>query len=291
MSQGDQVIYVDSGGQQRRYVLHVPPTLDTTAPVPLLLMLDGRGGTPWTAIKITNWSAKAAAENFIVAYPEALKLDPHGPQHFLTNPQMWNAGTGGSDAERTGPDDVQFLRDVIADLCAKQPVDPRRIYMTGFSNGASMTFRFALAAPELLAGIACLSGHFRSHGIPLARPIPLIYFFGEHDTLSPFHGGEVDMPWGGREVRPAAQASVDAWVRLLDLPAEPSRTETENGVTRHTYGPRTDGAEVRFVAIDDLGHVWPGGHRLLPEKIAGAESRKVIANDEIWSFFMAQTKR
>lgn len=290
MSAGDQVIYVESGGTSRRYVLHVPPAYDAARATPLLLMLDGRGGTPWTAMKITKWSEKADRDNFIIAYPEAMKLDPHGAQHFLTNPQMWNAGHGGSDVERIGPDDVLFLRDAIADIRARFNVDADRIFMTGFSNGASMTFRFALEAPEIVAAIACLSGHYRLGDATIREPVPLIYFFGEQDPLSHFHGGEVELPWGKREVRPSAQHSVDAWVKVLGLLPEP-RIEAQDGITRKIYGPRADGAEVHFYSIDDLGHVWPGGHRLLPEKIAGAESHKLIANDVIWEFFASRPKR
>ena len=290
MSQGSQVIYVGSSGIQRRYVLHVPPSYDGSHAMPLLLMLDGRGGTPWTAIKITGWNKKADTENFLVAYPEAMKLDPHGPQHFLTNPQMWNAGNGGSDVERDGPDDVQFMRAAIADVCGKMNVDRDRIFMAGFSNGASMTFRFALEAPELVAAIACLSGHYRLGPAQLRESVPLIYFFGERDPLSPIGGGEIHLPWNKIETRPSAQFSVNAWAGLLGLNLEP-RVESDNGITKKTYGPRDDGAEVQFYTIDDLGHVWPGGHRLLPEKIAGNESHKLIANDVIWDFFSARPKR
>lgn len=219
-----------------------------------------------------------------------MKLDPHGPQHFLTNPQMWNAGQGGSDVERGGPDDVQFLRDAIADICAKFNIDRARIFMAGFSNGASMTFRFALDAPEAVAAIACLSGHYRLGEARIREAIPLIYFFGERDPLSLFDGGLVELPLGKREVRPSAISSVESWLRVLGLPPVP-RVDSIGGVTKRSYGPREDGAEVHFYSIDDLGHVWPGGHRLLPEKIAGAESHKVIANDIIWDFFSARPKR
>lgn len=289
MSQGDQVIYVESGGIRRRYVLHVPASYDAARAWPLLLMLDGRGGTPWTAIKITGWNAKADAAGFLVAYPEAMKLDPHGPQHFLTNPQMWNAGSGGSDVERAGPDDVRFLRDAIADVCGQFNVDRDRIFMAGFSNGASMTFRFALEAAELIAAIACLSGHFRLAPARIREPVPLIYFFGERDPLSPFDGGPVELPWGQRENRPPAQFTVDAWRSVLGLSPEP-RVESGGGVTKRTYGPLRDGAEVQFYSVEDLGHVWPGGHRLLPERIAGPESHKLIANDLIWDFFSGRPK-
>jgi poly(3-hydroxybutyrate) depolymerase len=68
----DEVVYLGLGGLRRRYVLHRPTHLAGTAPA--VVMLDGRGGTPWTAMKSTGWSPKADAEGFLAVYPEALQL-------------------------------------------------------------------------------------------------------------------------------------------------------------------------------------------------------------------------
>ena len=149
-----------------------------------------------------------------------------------------------------------------------------------------MTFRFALEAPELLAAIACLSGHFRFPNATFRRRVPLVYFFGELDPLSPFHGGEVELPWGKREARPSAQSSADAWVKLMELPPEPLQTTEENGVTKKMYGDA-----FHFYSVSDLGHVWPGGHRLLPAAIAGPESLRLIANNVIWDFFSVRPRK
>lgn len=285
MSERDEVIYIELDGARRRYVAHTPPGFAADRPRPAVVMLDGRGGTPWTAMKSTGWSAHADAHDFIVLYPEATRLDPHGPLHFLDNPQMWNAGSGGSDTQRTGPDDVAFLRAVLADARARLHLDPRRVFMTGFSNGAAMTFRFAVEEPDLVAAIAPVAGHWRASVASLRRPVPALLFYGRLDPLSPYDGGRVDLPWGVSERRPAARASAVAWSNLLGLGTEPTTLESRDGVTTETFGPDVSGHEVIFCTVDDLGHVWPGGHRLLPEKLAGSESTRVRATPMIWEFF------
>lgn len=283
MSAGDQVIYLDTSEGRRRYVLHQPVAV-TSRGVPVVIMLDGRGGTPWTAMKSTGWSALADAEGFWAAYPEALRLDPNGPLHFLTNPQMWNAGRGSSDVERPEVDDAGFLNQVIEDLVARG-ADPARIYMCGFSNGASMTFRFAAEHPARLAAIGTVAGHFRWGGETApALPVPLAHFFGELDPLSPFNGGLVDLPWGKTEWRPPARQSADAWARRNGWSASPC-VERFDGVTRERWGEPGDPAEVVFTAIADLGHVWPGGHRLLPESLVGPASDRLNATRNLWDFF------
>lgn len=287
MSEGRQeVIYLDVAGVRRRYVLYCPHRVALSGErVPLLVMLDGRGGTAWTAMRTTRWNDKADQEGFVVAYPEATRLDPDGPQHFLTNPQMWNAGAGGSDAERTDVDDLGFLRMMMDDVREHVRVRPDACFMTGFSNGAAMTYRYALAYPETLAAIAPVSGHFRSHGIPMRKPVPMIAMFGRLDPLSPYAGGEVALPWGKTERRPAAIESIHAWAKLCGHDPAVGQLLVEPGMSRLRFGQPGTRDEIEFITVDDLGHVWPGGHRLIPESLVGGTSNRVMANDEIYAFF------
>ena len=290
MSGQQEVRYLESAGVRRRYVLYRPEAVQSSsAPVPALVMLDGRGGTPWTAMRTALWNNTADREGFAVIYPEALRLDPEGPQHFLTNPQMWCAGKGGSDVERSEVDDVGFLVQTIHDAVAYANLDGRSIFMAGFSNGAAMTYRFALEQPRMLAGIASVSGHLRAPpDAVLSEPVPLISFFGEQDPLSPADGGEVDLPWGRREYRPPAFESVRRWAVLCGHRAEDLVATRVPGVVRWSCGRPGQRDEIKFVTVSDLGHVWPGGHRILPESLVGHGSDRVKANEEIWDFFAAR---
>lgn len=284
MSAQDEVIYLERDGLKRRYVLHRPPACAPDRPHPVVVMLDGRGGTPWTGMKSTGWNAQADAHGFLVAYPEATRMDPSGPLHFLDNPQMWNAGIGSSDAERPPVDDVGFLRAVLDDLLARGAAKPGHIAMCGFSNGASMTFRFAVEAGERLAAIGTVAGHFRS-GHQSGAALPLAHFFGKLDPLSPYDGGMVELPWGRTEWRPPARDSAQAWASRLGWREDEARIESRDGVTIERWGTPGDAREVMFTTIHDLGHVWPGGHRLLPEALVGKTSDRLSATAELWSFF------
>ena len=54
-------------------------------------------------------------------------------------------------------------------------------------------------------------------------------------------------------------------------------------VTRKTYGPGRDAAEVVLVLIEGAGHTWPGREPLV--KFLGKATRNVSANDLMWEFF------
>lgn len=279
----DEVIYLSVAGAERRYVLHRPASLPADSIAPAVVMLDGRGGTPWTAMKSSGWSALADREGVLVAYPEATRLDPAGPLHFLTNPQMWNAGWGGSDVERPAVDDVGFLARVFEDLVARG-ADPARIYLCGFSNGASMTFRFASECPERVAAIGTVAGHFRGPVEGAALPVPLMHIFGTVDPLNPFEGGLVELPWGRTEWRPPARRSAEIWARRNGWDGSP-KIDSSEGRWIQRWGEPGDPREVVFVAVEGLGHVWPGGRRLLPEPLVGRSCDRFRATEALWEFF------
>ena len=70
------------------------------------------------------------------------------PARFLTNPRLWNDGSGRGAIGVDNVDDLGFISAMIDFLEAHYAADPARIYCTGFSNGASMTFSVGLNLVE-----------------------------------------------------------------------------------------------------------------------------------------------
>ncbi|HBC56330.1 MAG TPA: hypothetical protein DCZ03_04120, partial [Gammaproteobacteria bacterium] len=77
------------------------------------------------------------------------------------NPQTWNDGSSRSNigAANRGASDMLFVDAMIETLQEQFSVDPRRIYATGFSNGASMSFRLARERSKRIAAIAPVAGN------------------------------------------------------------------------------------------------------------------------------------
>ncbi|HET6573558.1 MAG TPA: PHB depolymerase family esterase, partial [Fimbriiglobus sp.] len=198
-----EFVAVTVAGVGRRYLL-----AGTSSAVgqPVVIVLHGTGGTAAWADDETGWSAVAAREGFALAIPEGLPPDPHKPPKFLTNPQRWTEGT----------EDVEFLSTVIADVLRRASGDPRRVYLTGFSNGAAMAFRFAAERAELLAAVAPVAGYCEVPDPKPSRPVPTLTVIGTADPLVPLRGGPVRLPWGGRLVdRPPVAESLERWAKAL----------------------------------------------------------------------------
>jgi polyhydroxybutyrate depolymerase len=277
MSEGNHVLYLEHDGLRRRYVLHRPPGVPPSSGWPVVMMLDGRGGTPWTAIKSTGWTGQADARGFLAVFPEAIRVNPNGPQHFLDNPQLWRM-------DRAPLDDLGFLAAVLDDLPRHAPVDARRIYVTGFSNGAAMCLRFAAAFPERIAAIGPVAGYGPREETPLARPVPACFLYGGRDPLGPPEGGALRMPWGETIPRPPVREVVQRWARRCGAPAQPTRTQEVAGWRTEHHGE-----DLVLHIVEELGHVWPGGHRLLPESLVGPGSDRLSATEVLWEFFNEHT--
>jgi polyhydroxybutyrate depolymerase len=261
-------VSVTVAGVERRYLLAGAGPLR-----PIVVFLHGAGGTAAWADDETGWSAVAAREGFALAIPDGRPPDPTRPPKFLTNPQRWTEG----------PEDVAFLGAVIADVVRRTGGDPRRVYLSGFSNGAAMAFRFAAERAELLAAVAPVAGYCRIPNPQPVRPVPTFSVTGTEDPLVPLRGGQVRLPWGGRLVRrPPVAETLETWAKALGCSTVPKVVSDSDGVREEVYpGP----VEFRAVYVEGLGHHWPGGKGLLNPRIGGQPSDRLNANELIWKFF------
>lgn len=275
-------------GREREYLLHVPPAHDSSTPAPLVLSLHGAGGTHTLSRDSTAWSAKADAEGFLVAYPEAVRTHADKPVSFINNPTFWNVGQGGL-AEKLGVSDVDFLATLIQTIGREHAIDTRRVYVSGFSNGAAMAMRFAIERSDLVAAACAVAGHLWIREQQPQHPVSLIYIAGDSDPLSPWDGGTFTTPWGRPFTSPPVRETIDRWASWIestirfDMPRD-------DGVTFTRYGPDARAREVQIYKIAGCGHVWPGGPPVLAERITGPSTDKLAATDVVWDFFRKHPK-
>jgi polyhydroxybutyrate depolymerase len=285
LESGDYNLSIDAGPMKRRYFLHVPKLEDQN--LPLVMMLHGAGGTAaWTADHY-GWRELADARRFFVAFPQGLPLHPTLPPDFRQNPSIWDDGSGWMH-QPDRPNDVTYLSAVLDDIASRCRVDRNRIYATGFSNGASMTFRMGIELADRLAAIAPMSGHCRHKTVVLKRPVPTLYIVGTADPFNPINGGLGANPWGAPTPRPAYAESVSAWRKMIGAGDSPASTQSADGITTTTY-LGVGGCPLIYMTIDGQGHEWPGHKRALPRAVTGHNVRTPDATALIWDFFKGQS--
>jgi polyhydroxybutyrate depolymerase len=273
---GDYRRTVEVGGMKRTYNVHVPPKYDAKRPTPVVLALHGAAMNGAMMRFFCGLDRKADAEGFVVVYPDGTGSG----KTFLT----WNSGglllRGGKQ-----PDDVAFIAALLDDLATVVNVDPKRVYATGMSNGAMMSYRLAAELSDRIAAIAPVAGTMAVPRAEGKRPVPVIHFHGTKDGLVPYEGFARKMPLVTIK---SVEDSVACWVRANGCREAPETTEVTDGkkdglrVTRKVHGGGRGGSEVVLYTIDGGGHTWPG--RPFGEFL-GKTSREIHANDLIWEFF------
>ena len=189
----------------------------------------------------------AEARHFLVAYP-----DGTGGRFGLNTD--WNAGECCGNAQRDGVDDVGFLRALIADVSARWPVDRRRVYVAGFSDGARMAYRAACEMAGEVAAVAAVSGSLVAAHCAPRWPIPVIAFHGTSDEEVPF----ADTAYT------AAREPVHGASGLPPTTQFWMATNHCRGIVVHHVAPRvveTEGTgcvtDVVLYAIEGGPHGWP----------------------------------
>jgi polyhydroxybutyrate depolymerase len=286
LAPGDHTRSLDVDKRTRTYLVHVPKSYDGTKAYPVVLALHGGGSNAEQMVHFCGLNDKADKASFIVVYPNGTGR--------LEKALTWNGGNCCGYAMFNKVDDVAFVRALLDHLAIVVKVDPKRIYATGMSNGAIMAYRLASELSDRIAAIAPVAGPMGIETCKPKRPVPVIHFHGTADEFAPFQGGKGEKSLSGTDFY-SVDHSIRAWVKADGCPEQPvtvklpDHAKDGTTVTRKTYGPGKDGAEVVQGVIEGGGHTWPGQRPRL--KLLGKPTKNVSANDLMWEFFQKHPMR
>jgi polyhydroxybutyrate depolymerase len=243
---------VEVHGAVRNYILHIPPVPDGKG-LPLMIVLHGGLGNAGYMERTTGMNRIADAGGFMVAYPEGTG----GRLKSMQNRRTWNAGLCCGQAVKQNADDVSFIAAMIDQIRAKYPIDTRRVYVAGHSNGAMLAYRLACEIPDKIAAVIAVSGTLSVDTCDRAKDVPLLHIHGEQDQNVPFEGGR-----GKDSLADVAHRSVPDSLRSIMRSRQCSVSEEKmlnSGIQATSYACKK-GAPVLLYVIKGGGHAWPGGN-------------------------------
>jgi len=275
---------IDVHGQARTYALYVPAITSESKPAALVIALHGGLGQGHSMEALSGFSRLADREGFLVAYPDGLR-------------RRWRDGrTMPKGMVADDADDVGFISALIDDASKLHPVDPKRIFATGISNGAMFSHYLALKLGERIAAIAPVAGGIATEvasNFHPASPVSVLIINGREDPLVPYEGGAVAKTHGSIV---STERALHLWLSADDLHGEPhlrnvaAKKTGDCGEQWQTWSGGRHGSAVTLVALAGGGHTWPGGRQYLPKAIVGAVCPELDASRTIWDFFRQHPK-
>ncbi|MGY1845398.1 alpha/beta hydrolase [Modestobacter sp. SYSU DS0875] len=190
----------------RDALLHVPPELDPQRPAPLVISLHGAGGDAAAGIGLLQGLAD---ERGLVLLAPA------------SRGSTWDAVRGGWG------DDVELVDRALDAVFAQLAIDPARVAVAGFSDGATYALGLGLANGELFGHVLAFSPGFVPSGPRSGQPA----VFVSHGTAD--------------EVLPIDRTSRDL---VPDL-----RDDGYDVTYREFDGPHTVPPDIAAEAVDWLG--------------------------------------
>ncbi len=297
----------------RDYDVLLPDAHRCDVPIGLVVILHGGGGNRTNMRKLTCPDGdvtssgclfrRALAAGFAVAFADGTAAAMGAWRGGL---RTWNAG-GGRDgaicvsgrACRQGVDDVAYFRALLAEVETRIDLDPRRVFVTGFSNGAAMAQRLGCEASDRVAAIAPVSGEnqFALTGCTPSAPVSVLDIHGTLDKCWPYAGGPGGCIESGRYV--SVEATLAGWAARNGCAAVPVRTPLAvtavapdgTSIIQHSYSGCAAGGDLVHLEITGHGHYWPDGWSYARKSLLGGTmSRQLDANETIIAFFATHAR-
>ncbi|MFM9448736.1 ricin-type beta-trefoil lectin domain protein [Streptomyces acidiscabies] len=246
---------IQSGGQNRGYILRVPAGYDSNHPYRLVFGFHWRGGTmndvDSGGTDGYNWSYYGLRRLADSANNGTIFVAPQGNGNGWANP---------------GGQDVAFVDAMVSQIESGLCVDFSQLFSAGFSYGGAMSYALACSRATVFRAVAVYSGANLSGCNGGNQPIAYMGLHGLRDNVLPIQSG--------RDLR-------DTFVRANGCtqqnPPEPANGSLTHTIT--TYSGCRSGYPVTWAAFDGAGHD--------PAPIDGSTSGgwRTWTSAAVWQFF------
>jgi polyhydroxybutyrate depolymerase len=277
---------IDIGGVTRTFTAQLPDR----KPAPLVIVLHGNTQTGADMASRTSWPAVAKREQFGVVFPDGLNR-----AWADLRPNTRRAGRAPPEAT----DDVGLIVALIEKFVADGSADPKRIYVTGLSNGGAMTMTMICARADLFAAAASVIINLTDESANAchpSRPVPMLLMNGTADPLIPYQGGRgtsrfaVPGFW-------STQMTLDFWRRANGCDTQDTATADLDDRDRADESTVTliasrcpPGRDVVLYRVNNGGHRMPGSFPdarfpRIVTLLLGPQNRDIDGAETIWEFF------
>jgi len=224
----------------REYHVKEPDGWDGVTPLPVLLHFHGWARTGKLPVNHGRISGATRRRGVLLLAPTGLG-------------KTWQF-------RREGSPDVDFANAVLADAATRYPIDPDQIYISGYSYGGLMAWRYACESGDSVRAVLSVSAALFSRGDCPAAPDAFRVVYGLKDNVLRFpFGPEGEDTW-----------PVVFWRDHYGC-GEPDPVEPYNVTDRRTFTRHSWSCGENKVVLD----IHPGGH-LIPRGWIGRQLDELL---------------
>ncbi len=224
--------------------LHVPTSYVAGTPVPLVIALHGYSVNGDFMEGYTGFGSLYESEGFpLIA---AVRHRRRGRRHLLERHRCVLRSVRHRHRRRGLPEGI--LDDIEADY----DVDPARVFLIGFSNGAFMSYRLACHHADRFAALVSMSGatYDTAGDCTPSEPVSVLQLHGDMDPTILYPGGSINVD-GTPVPYPSAQGTFDRWTASNACGSEPA-DGTPRDLVVSQAGDRGPAAAARPTARSSL---------------------------------------
>lgn len=242
-------------GHPRNWLVHLPSHYKRGQPLPLVIMYHDKGMAPAGLERTTDLDSLADRMHFIAVYPAAL---------------------GGTWAVQGygAVDDLSFTAGLLDQMELKFSVDPQRVVLAGFAQGAQMVNLLGCRLADRVSGIVVVAGTLSpdlAKDCHPSRPLTVVEFHASADRWVPFVGGSG--PKGGGNGM-GVEANVAGWATRDGCKATPAKTQLPGtdkfpSAQIEDFAGCPNGTQVRLYEIMGNWHLWFRGDPVDADVVIG----------------------
>ena len=184
-----------------------------------VLFLHGLGASGSGLTRALGVPALAEKRRFVWAAPD-------GPKN-QKGQRFWNASRACCDFDGSALDHEAELGALLATARSNPSVDPKRVYVVGYSNGGFMAHQLACKKAGI-AGIASIAGAGPADTDPPCKPpapVAVLQIHGDADKIVSYGGGHA-LSRADLAPHPSALQTVTAWAARDGCGAAPTTAGT-----------------------------------------------------------------
>ncbi len=281
------------GEYNRSYYLRYPEYFDSQTRFPLLIVLHGgdrKNGDE--AAKRTGFDKLADDGRYIAVFPNGFK----GKWHDGRLPKKERKR---NKYIKKQDNDIAFLKQLIDYMVQYEQVDPKRVYITGMSNGGMMSIRMACEASDKITAIAPIIANMPVDIVEACKPKKKISFLlmnGTADPLVPWDGGHVNAAFKNRGKVLSTTNTLKFWKRhngCSKVKSEmtlPNKNTKDGSIIGKKEFVCDEGAEMVLYSVRGGGHTLPGSNVPNRPRLLGKKNLDANGAVLIWDFLKEQSR-